>query len=182
MVSKPVRHHQFYAAIGDSIEPGRASPPEANPMASLLDTNLAEKRPLRILLAEDNLVNQKVALRLLDRLGYRADAVANGFEAIEALERQPYDVILMDVQMPDMDGLEATRTIRKQTAPERQPYIVALTANATQEDRNECLAVGMDDYISKPVRVPALIEALKQAYEQAGPNLQDAHGKSGQAA
>jgi CheY-like chemotaxis protein len=99
---------------------------------------------------------------LLQRLGYRADVAANGLEAIEALERQAYDVVLMDVQMPEMDGLEATRRIRRQCPGEQGPYIVAMTANAMEGDREECLAAGMDDYVSKPIRVEALVGALSR--------------------
>jgi len=105
------------------------------------------------LLAEDNVVNQKVALHLLARLGYRADVAGNGLEVISALERQTYDVILMDVQMPDMDGLEATRHINH--LPNR-PYIIAMTANAMEGDRQLCLDAGMNDYLSKPIRIDAL--------------------------
>jgi CheY-like chemotaxis protein len=117
---------------------------------------------LRILLAEDNAVNQKLALRLLERLGYRADLAGNGLEAIQALRRQTYDVILMDVQMPEMDGLEATRAIRLEWPAERQPRIVAMTANIMKEDQDACFAAGMDDYVAKPVRVEALVTALSK--------------------
>ena len=98
---------------------------------------------------------------MLEQMGYRADVASNGIEAIESIERQPYDVILMDVQMPEMDGLEATRQIRKRTI--NQPYIVAMTANAMQGDREMCLEAGMNFYISKPIRVPELVSALKLA-------------------
>jgi CheY-like chemotaxis protein len=118
------------------------------------------RHPLRILLAEDNVVNQKLALRLLQQMGYRADVAANGIEAIESVERQPYDVVLMDVQMPEMDGLEATRRIVRAGPTGERPRIVAMTANAMQGDREECLAAGMDDYVTKPIRVEALVEAL----------------------
>lgn len=118
------------------------------------------QKDLRILLAEDNMVNQKVALRMLERLGFRADVAANGQEAVDALHRQDYDVVLMDMQMPEMDGLEATRHIRAHIATHRQPRIVAMTANAMQEDRDRCMEVGMDDYISKPVKLDVLAEAL----------------------
>ncbi len=116
---------------------------------------------MRILLAEDNVVNQKLALRLLQQMGYRADVASNGIEAIECCARQPYDVVLMDVQMPEMDGLEATPAHRGALARRGQrPRIVAMTANAMQGDREECLAAGMDDYVTKPIRVDALVQAL----------------------
>ncbi len=126
-----------------------------------LDPELGTKHPLRILLAEDNAVNQKLALRLLEQMGYRADVASNGIEAIESVARQIYDVILMDVQMPEMDGLEATRRIVAQS-PDSHPHIIGLTANAMQGDREICLAAGMDDYIAKPIRVNDLVEALER--------------------
>jgi CheY-like chemotaxis protein len=122
---------------------------------------MGEGLPLRILLAEDNAINQKLALRLLERMGYRADVAGNGLEALEALRRQTYDVVLMDVQMPEMDGLEATRIICDEWA-DRRPRIIAMTANAMKEDREKCLEAGMDDYVSKPIRVQELVEALSK--------------------
>jgi CheY-like chemotaxis protein len=116
--------------------------------------------PLRILVAEDNVVNQKVALLLLQQLGYAADVAADGEETLAALRRQCYDVILMDVQMPGMDGLEATRRIRDEWPAEERPRIIAVTANALREDRETCLAAGMDDYLSKPVLLEDLRAAL----------------------
>jgi CheY-like chemotaxis protein len=124
---------------------------------------MAERHPLRILLAEDNVVNQKLALRLLQQMGYRADVASNGIEAIESIERQAYDVVLMDVQMPEMDGLEASRRIVARWTTRERPRIVAMTANAMQGDREECLAAGMDDYITKPIRVEHLVTVLTQA-------------------
>jgi CheY-like chemotaxis protein len=119
------------------------------------------------MMAEDNLINQKVALRMLERLGYRADVVANGQEALEAIRRIEYDVILMDMQMPEMDGLEATSRIRTDEQITHQPYIIALTANAMQGDRERCLQAGMDDYLSKPLMSDALSKALSTCSERA---------------
>jgi GAF domain-containing protein/CheY-like chemotaxis protein/HPt (histidine-containing phosphotransfer) domain-containing protein len=124
-----------------------------------LDPEMARRHPLRILLAEDNVVNQKVALRLLGQMGYRADMAANGLEAVDAVERQTYDVVLMDVQMPEMDGFEASRAINRRW-PRQHPRIVAMTANAMQGDRELCEAAGMDDYVAKPIRVDELVAAL----------------------
>ena len=131
--------------------------------SSTFDAGMARKQPLRILVAEDNAINQKLALAVLERLGYRADVAANGVEALHALERQAYDVVLMDMQMPEMDGLEATRRLRQDLLPAQQPHVIAMTANAMQSDREECLRAGMDDYISKPVRIEALVQALSAA-------------------
>jgi len=166
---KPIKPSQLYNALLslfaalEQQEPVRPklSSPEAK--GTRFDASLGQRLPLRLLLAEDNTVNQKLALRLLERMGYRADVAANGLEVLEALQRQRYDVILMDVQMPEMDGLEATRLIHQGWPPERCPRIVAMTANAMQGDREECLAAGMDDYLTKPIQINALQEALERA-------------------
>ncbi len=121
--------------------------------------------PLRILLAEDNISNQKVTLKMLERLGYRADALVNGLEVLEALERQPYDVVLMDVRMPRMDGIEATQEIRKRW-PEDGPRIIAITAYALAGDRERCLEAGMDDYIGKPVQIDDLRNVLNKCVKR----------------
>jgi CheY-like chemotaxis protein len=118
--------------------------------------------PLRILLAEDNLVNQKVAIHMLKRIGYQADIVMNGLEAIERLHDRPYDVILMDLQMPKMDGMEATRRILNEFPEHRCPTIIAMTANALEGDKQECLAAGMHDYVTKPVKIEQLAHVLSQ--------------------
>ena len=128
-----------------------------------LDGKMAERLPLRILLAEDNAVNQKLALRLLSQMGYQADVAANGLEAIAALERQQYDVVLMDVQMPELDGLDATRRICARWPRAERPRIIAMTANAMQGDRELCLDAGMDDYISKPIHTDELVGALSRS-------------------
>ncbi len=116
---------------------------------------------ISILLAEDNPFNQKVATRMLQKIGYEADIVVNGKEALESLSQKRYHVILMDIQMPEMDGLEATRQIRKTYSVEQQPYIIAMTGHTSNEDRQQCLQNGMDDYISKPLKVDVLKQALQ---------------------
>jgi signal transduction histidine kinase/DNA-binding response OmpR family regulator len=168
-LAKPLRQSQLFDTLVSLL--GHEDAPKAAPTAAKprLDAGMAGRHPLRILLAEDNVVNQKLALRLLQQMGYRADVASNGIEAVECIARQPYDVVLMDVQMPEMDGLEATRRIvARWPSPVQRPRIVAMTANAMQGDREECLAAGMDDYVTKPIRVDALVEALTQASQLAG--------------
>ncbi|MDQ2805885.1 MAG: response regulator, partial [Chloroflexota bacterium] len=160
-LSKPIKASQLYnVLIGIFLEGshrgGRIVPDVP------IDGSMARRLPLRILLAEDNAVNQKFGLRLLERMGYRADVAANGVEAVQALARQPYDIVLMDVQMPEMDGLEATRQICAGWSAGPRPRIIAMTANAMQGDREACLAAGMDDYISKPVQISDLQAALER--------------------
>jgi CheY-like chemotaxis protein/HPt (histidine-containing phosphotransfer) domain-containing protein len=166
-LTKPIKAAQLYDVLSDVV--GSPAARAAAPARSLIDAAMAERLPLRILLAEDNAINQKVALRTLERMGYRADVAANGIEALEALERQPYDVVLMDMQMPEMDGLEATRRICKRWIPTRRPRIIAMTANAMRGDREQCLDAGMDDYISKPVRIDDLVQALERCAPPAAP-------------
>jgi CheY-like chemotaxis protein len=145
---------------------------EARPSVVDLDSKLADRHPLRVLVAEDNGVNQKVALAMLRSLGYRADLAADGVEAVEAVRRVPYDIVFMDLQMPELDGLGATRRIHEELPPAQRPRIVALTANAFEEDREACLAAGMDDYLSKPLKTETLEAALLRATRRAVPAAQ----------
>ena len=160
-LTKPLKPSALYDALASIFARSLATPkPEAPKI--LMNAEMGRLHPLRVLLAEDNAVNQKLALRILERLGYRADVASNGLEAVESVERQAYDVILMDVQMPEMDGLDATRNIRR-LAQIIQPHIIAMTANAMEGDREMCLAAGMNDYVSKPIRVNELVDALLKA-------------------
>ncbi|MCL1468598.1 response regulator [Argonema galeatum] len=161
-LTKPIKQSHLYNVLNQvlggkpiQVKPDRTTTQEIN-------RHLAAELPLRILLAEDNKVNQKVALHLLELIGYQADLVSNGLQAIEALRRQFYDVVLMDMQMPEMDGLTATRCICEAWPKSARPRIIAMTANAMQGDREICIDAGMDDYISKPVRVEDLIRALSK--------------------
>ena len=174
---KPAKPASLFEAIREALAPPRSADPTSDAAADAAVGGdglgvpggaviVRAERPatpasaVRILLAEDNVVNQKVALRLLQRLGHTADVAADGAEALEALALRPYDIVLMDVQMPRVDGLEATRRIRAEHAPDRQPYVLALTANAMRGDREACLGAGADDYLTKPVSLDGLREAL----------------------
>jgi CheY-like chemotaxis protein len=156
VLTKPFKPARLFHALEDVLERNDASEP-----AEITKTGENNSCSLRILLAEDNLSNQKFTLKMLKKLGYRADAVVNGQEVLESLERQPYDLIFMDVKMPVMDGLEATRKIRERW-PENGPKIIAITAYALHGDREKCLATGMDGYISKPVRKEDLAKMLEK--------------------
>ncbi|MBD2215322.1 response regulator [Nostoc linckia FACHB-104] len=135
-----------------------------------VNSAIAESSALRILLAEDHPVNQKLAVLMLKQLGYRADVVSNGVEVLAALQKLPYDVILMDVQMPEMSGIEATQVICSQYPADSRPRIIAMTARALQGDKEECLSAGMDDYITKPIRIQALAQALSRCVPTAASN------------
>jgi len=167
-LSKPVRQSQLYDTLVGVLAAQRPARTSTAPARAGIDSGMATRHPLRILVAEDNAVNQKLALRILQQMGYRADLASNGIEAIESVERQAYDVVLMDVQMPEMDGLEASRRITAQWPPDGRPRIVAMTANAMAGDREMCLAAGMDDYITKPIRVEQLVEALNRVQARKG--------------
>jgi CheY-like chemotaxis protein len=139
----------------------------------------AERVPLRILVAEDNVLNQQLVLLLLKKLGYRADVTADGLEALQALERESYDVVLMDVQMPTMDGLEATRRIHQRWPEGQRPHVIAATANVMQEEREACVAAGMDGYLPKPIRLEELAAALSRCRPRIAPRPPAAAGEAG---
>lgn len=159
-LSKPIKASQLFDVLANTVSGGHMAAPESAVEAEG-EAALAEQCPLSILVAEDNAINQKVMLSLLARFGYRADAVANGVEVIDALERQHYDLIFMDVHMPQMDGLEASRRIVQRYPREERPRIIAMTANAMPGDRESCLAAGMDDYMAKPIELRELRAALR---------------------
>jgi signal transduction histidine kinase len=138
----------------------------ADPAQATFDLTVAQRAPLSILLAEDNLVGQKITLRILAKFGYTADAVSSGLQAVERVTQRPYDLILMDIRMPGMDGIEATRRIRQMQFTQLAPTIIAMTAAATVEDRHRCLEAGMDDYISKPLAVQDLRRMLEETYRR----------------
>jgi len=159
-LGKPIHQSQLFDTLVGLLAGGSVPKAATTTAKAKLDPGMASRHPLRILLAEDNVVNQKLALRILQQMGYRADLASNGIEAVESVERQTYDVVLMDVQMPEMDGLEAARRITAKWSANERPRIVAMTANAMQGDREMCLEAGMDDYLTKPIRVERLVAAL----------------------
>ena len=164
-LTKPAKASQIFDAIAGIFPWEEETPKSQRPHDPAVVAPAAiPTRTERILLAEDNIVNQKVALHMLARLGYRADVAANGAEALSAVHRQRYDIVLMDVQMPEMDGIESTKNMMKAfPARKDRPWVIALTANAMQGDRELCLHAGMDDYISKPLRLAELASALERA-------------------
>jgi CheY-like chemotaxis protein len=163
ILTKPVKHQKLGDVIKKELSKqlvaAEALAPEGR---SLLSTYFAEEFPMRILIAEDNAINEKLFVTVLTKLGYRTHVTRNGQEALYEAQSQPYDIVFMDVQMPEMDGLEATKLIRE--LPIQQPYIIAMTANAMQEDREICLQSGMDDYVSKPLRYEEIKASLQRAY------------------
>ena len=159
-LTKPIRSGRLEEVLGRLLGGMPAMP--SRPDSHAIDTTLAAQWPLRILVADDNAVNQRVAVRLLERMGYRPDVASNGIAALEAVHRQPYDLVLMDVQMPEMDGLEAARRITSELAVTERPCIAAFTANVLPEDRQTCLEAGMNDFLAKPLNVDRLRELLQR--------------------
>jgi len=164
ILTKPVKQQYLWEVVCKELRNQKSDFVEVEKPAKVLNENFAAENPLDILIAEDNLINQKLILKVLNKLGYSPQLANNGKEAIEMMQVAMYEVVLMDVQMPEMDGLEATRLIRRQMA--YQPLIIAMTANATAEDRDECINAGMDYYISKPVNLEELVNLLKQVAQR----------------
>lgn len=160
LITKPVKPAQLFEAIHQCCNSSKLIKEQSN--LKEIKRDLAQIIPLRILLTEDNVINQKVATSILKNMGYRPDVAANGLEAINALERQTYDIIFMDIQMPEMDGIVATQEINKRWPQNSRPKIIAMTANAMQSDKEDCLKAGMDDYISKPIKIEELQAMLKK--------------------
>jgi signal transduction histidine kinase/CheY-like chemotaxis protein/ligand-binding sensor domain-containing protein len=160
VINKPVKQKALGQQILIHLDANNTSQAIEVTPKQKLSTEFAKKYPLQILIAEDNPVNQKLTDRVLSKLGYKGDVAVNGLEALETVKQKHYDIILMDVQMPEMDGLEATRQIRLQVG--MHPIIIAMTANAMQGDREECLSAGMDDYVSKPVKLDELVNVLEK--------------------
>jgi signal transduction histidine kinase/CheY-like chemotaxis protein len=169
---KPAELRQALIDVFMPVDPKPAPPPPA----TQLDDELGTRYPLRILLAEDNILNQKVALRMLKRLGYEADVAGDGVQALSAVLDKHYDVVLMDVQMPEMDGLEATRRIRQDELNHAQPYIIAMTAAAMELDREKCLEAGMNDFVAKPATLEDLVDALQRYLDRQPPGQNGGNG------
>ena len=160
-LKKPVQPSTLYDLVAEVLKPPRTIGGTAHLQLvtrhTLFEQNLLKpRRESRVLLAEDNPVNQRIVIRMLEKLGVTADVVVNGRKAVEALAQRDYDLVLMDCQMPEMDGFEATAIIRNKERNQRHTPIYALTANAMEGDRERCLAAGMDDYISKPIGLDEL--------------------------
>jgi CheY-like chemotaxis protein len=164
ILTKPVKQSQLGKSIQVELQHIKSEDPIESKSQKLLDDNFASQFPLSILVAEDNQINQKLIDRMLTKLGYSFEMVHNGNEALDKLNLKPFDVVFMDVQMPEMDGFEATRYIRKYVF--KQPYIIAMTANAGPDDRDHCIKEGMNDYIAKPMKTDTLIAMLKRAFEE----------------
>jgi PAS domain S-box-containing protein len=161
-LSKPVKSSQLFNMLTSLIVEKPLEPVKVKvKTGSLFDVTLGKEKPLTILLVEDHLVNQKVIVKLLEKFGYRPDIASNGIEALEAFKRQNYDVIFMDDQMPEMDGVEATRLIRENWPASQQPWIIAMTAHAMEGDRERYLSLKMNDYLSKPINVDSLVSVIR---------------------
>ena len=166
VLNKPIKPNALKSVMLKVLRKETVQNDESRDRRKIFDATFAERHPLQILVAEDNQINQKVVVQMLKKLGYRADVAGNGREAIEAVQRQTYDVILMDVQMPEMNGLDATRYINARFRGKYLPWIIGLTANAMQSDKKDCFDAGMNDYLTKPLTVDLLTAGLAQAHEK----------------
>lgn len=164
ILTKPVKQHILFKQIIDELSkqrnPNLEEPPQPEIPEHKLPDNFSQKYPLNILVAEDNLMNQRLILQILSKLGYKADLAADGLEVLEMVNKKPFDIIFMDIQMPKMDGLEATRSIKKLFPV--HPYIIAMTANALESDVKTSMDAGMDDYISKPFKLDDLVNKIEK--------------------
>jgi CheY-like chemotaxis protein len=170
VVLKPVRHRVFYDAFAallkqSTVSFSSSSGVDAAPAKSVLRAEHSKLPPMSILIAEDNMINQKLIVRILKILGQEADVTTNGKEALQAVHQKKYDIVLMDVQMPEMDGNEATQRIRSEVPHENQPVIIAMTAHTLQGDREKCLEAGMNDYMSKPILIDEVRNMVQKWYE-----------------
>jgi CheY-like chemotaxis protein len=159
ILTKPTRHHVLYKHIAEQLK-ATGEIIKKPQVISTFSEDFAALYPMEILIAEDNLINQKLAVRILTKMGYDPQVVSNGHEALNAMLVKKYDMVLMDIQMPEMDGLEATHFIRENLA--HQPVIIAMTANAMSEDKDNCLKAGMDDYLSKPMKIGDIMDVLEK--------------------
>ncbi|MGK4568591.1 response regulator [Flavobacterium sp. 3HN19-14] len=163
ILTKPVKQHLLCSGIQTSLSGAPSEPQQEKPQSMLSDA-FAQTYPLRIMVAEDNKINQKFIEHILKKLGYSIDMVHNGMEVLNLMETNTYDVLLMDVQMPEMDGFEATSIIRSR--PGYQPIIVAMTANALSDDKDLCIQNGMDDYLGKPMKIEEVMNLLVKLSNQ----------------
>jgi signal transduction histidine kinase/DNA-binding response OmpR family regulator len=175
VLGKPVKQSQLHDVIAGLLVDGRVPPRRSTGPG--FDAGVAQRHPLRILVVEDNAVNQRVALRLLERFGYRPDVAADGAEAVDAVMRLPYDLVFMDVQMPVMDGIEATQLIRRWQPAGNGPRIVAMTADVMNDDRERCAAAGMDGFVPKPIRAESLLAVLESSRGRAAAPVDDGAGE-----
>jgi chemotaxis family two-component system sensor kinase Cph1 len=164
-IMKPIKQADLFKAFSTALGQPRTKTKSPTPI-KVFDPTMASRLPLRILVAEDNLINQRVASKILFQFGYEVDIVASGVDAVEAVNRIRYDLVFMDVQMPLMDGLEATRRIRANPPPHGRPFIAAMTANALKEDRDLCMFAGMDDYLSKPIHPEQIKGVLERCFNR----------------
>jgi len=167
IITKPIKQSQLHKILIQTISPGSVSLTENQQQIEISDESkkketLKDQIPLKLLIAEDNIINQKLTVKILSQLGYQTEVVSNGLEVIDSLKRLHYDIILMDVQMPEMDGIEAAKYIVKNWKTEERPVIIAMTANVMQGDKERCLNAGMDDYLSKPIVIDEVQNIIKK--------------------